>query len=152
MIFIILYFGIMLLTETFYDRYLLVLIPFIILFIAKSLKHCLIEYIILVPFILFLGFYSYQLTMDFILVNSYIWNKSNALVIQDYIEHKSIQGTNAWKLNYRNIERNYTYDFSYDSQTVNPKYKVEYDLIEVKEIKYPLNIFIEPKIYLYKKK
>jgi ABC-type multidrug transport system fused ATPase/permease subunit len=152
LIFIVLYFGIMLLTETFYDRYLLVLVPFIILFFVKNTKKSIFEYVTFVPFIAFLGFYSYQLTMDFVLVNSYVWNKSNSIVTLDSVEHKSIQGTNAWKLNYRNIERNYLYDFSYDSRSVNPKYKNEYDLIEVKEIKYPLNIFIEPKIYLYKKR
>lgn len=152
LIFIVLYFGIMLLTETFYDRYLLVLLPFVIIFFAKFIKQNIFEYIILLPFIVFLGFYSYQLTMDFILVNSYIWNRSNNLVVTEGIEPKMVQGTNAWKLNYKNIERNYIYDFSYDSQVINPEYKTYYDLVEIKEIEYPLNIFIEPKIYLYKKK
>lgn len=146
-----LYLGLMLLTETFYDRYLLILIPFVLLFLVKNIDFSMFNKLIIVGFIVFLGFYSYQFGMDFVISNNYIWNKSVQLVETENIEPKMIHGTNAWKLNYLNVERNYEYVFSYDSSAVNDSYSRAYTLVETKDINYPLNIFINPKIYLYKK-
>src|SRR3990167_2868636 len=101
-------------------------------------------------FVLFLIFLNYQFAMDFILVNKYVWSRSQELASQT--EPNLIQGTNAWKMTHRNLAKNYIYNFSYDSLEVNEGYACCYDLVETKEINFPFSIFVEPKIYLYKLK
>ncbi len=152
-IFMIGYFGLMIVTEKVYDRYLTVLIPMFILFgitIIQRLER--IDLLLLLPFILFMMFYTYQFSMDYIFLNKYIWDKSRNIVNTENILPEKIQGANAWKLNYRNESREYLYDFSYDSPDINEGYKKIYDLKEIHEIDYPLNFFIDSKVYLYRKK
>jgi len=152
LIFVVLYFGLMLLSETFYDRYLLVVVPFILLFLIKNIDISKFNLLLNFGFILFLSFYTYQFTTDFVLVNKYIWDKSNDLVVTQTANPSDIHGTNPWKLVYPNVSRGYLYKFSYDSPEVNEGYRTGYTVEEIKVINYPLNFFIEPKIYLYKKK
>ncbi len=150
-IFVTLYLGLMILSETFYDRYLLTIIPFAILFFIKSIELSKINKLLICTFIAFIGFFTYQMTMDFVLVNKYIWNKSVQTVNNERINPVLVLGTNAWKLNYKNEERKYLYEFSYDSPEVNGRYKDKYLLLEEKIIEYPFNIYINPKVYFYKR-
>jgi len=150
-IFICVYLFVLLLAETFYDRYLLVLMPSLLFFFAKRLTFDYKAITFLVGFMLFMGFYCYQFSMDFILVNNYVWQKSKTLVVSDQIDPIMIHGTNAWKSIYPNLKKNYIYEFSYDSPIVNERYAQEFILVETHEIYYPFNFFINPKIYLYKK-
>lgn len=151
------YAGMLVVTETFYDRYLLPLVPISIIillqhFYGKTFSfhlEKLILKIFYVGFSLFLIFFSYQLSMDFLKVNNYVWSRSEKLV-REGIAPQKIHGTNAWKLKYRNSTRLYSYFFSYDSPTVNPEITQTYNLIETHDINYPLNIFVNPKVYLYK--
>ena len=150
-VFIAVYLFLMLVTETYYDRYIAVIIPITILYLISISEGIRIHTkVFLVLFLLFLGFLSYQFSADFILVNKYIWNRSLELVEKEGVDPRFIQGANAWKLVNRNYEREYLYNFSYDSSEVNEDYRNRYSLVETKEISYPLNIFVEPKIYLYK--
>ena len=146
------YFGILVVTDTFYDRYILFLIPLFILSLSQNIVFKRYSYYLISVFVLFMGFYAYQFSMDFIYVNKYIWDKSNDLIINQGVIPSSIQGTNAWKLKYRNLDKDYLYNFSYDSIAVNEVYRDEYMLVEEKEVEYPLNFFIKPKIHLYRRK
>ena len=150
-IFIIVYLLIMVTVETFYDRYILILIPFAILYLLSIQKteFNLWQMLVKILFGFFLIFLSYQFAMDFVLVNKYIWSKAKEISKSANIPENKILATNAWKLNYLNDTRDYTYNFSYDSQVVNETYRCCYYLVEVNEIYYPLNIFVNPKIYLY---
>ena len=147
------YLSMLTLTETHFDRYLLFLFP---LFIFYLLSLCpalnLLKKLSTVCFLLFMFFLMYQFSTDFILVNKYVWSKSLELTKTVDIEEKYIHATNAWKLNYINEERSYKYLFSYDSQNVNSDLASLYELVDTHEIKYPINIFIQPKVYLYKLK
>lgn len=151
-IYITVYIGMLVATETFYDRYLLILLP-IVVFYLLSLKPTFnkLNKLLLGGFVIFLILFTYQFALDFIKVNKYIWNKSEEIVETENIEPKNIHGTNAWKLTYRNPGK-YTYFFSYDSPEVNSDFATLYNLVETKEIQYPANFFINPKIYLYKLK
>lgn len=141
------------LTETHYDRYLLELLVLSLLYLYTFIPNLNKYKLILVSgFILFITFLMYQFTMDFYLVNKYIWNKSVQLVHTENLDPKVIHGTNAWKLLNKNESRAYIYMFSYDSQQINDKFVEQYYLIETHEIEYPLSIFINPRIYLYKHK
>ena len=147
----VVYTGMLIATKAFYDRYLHILIPTILLFLLKDyFQESKYSKVILSGFVLFLMFFSYQLSNDFVLVNKYVWNRSEEISKTEGIEEKYIKGTNAWKLNYRNVPRDYLYNFSYDSQKVNEEYACCDTLIEEKTINFPGSIFVDPKIYLYR--
>ena len=144
------YILVMVMTETFYDRYLLLLIPTAILFLSKEMPERRWFKIALAAFLTFLVVLGYQFSMDFILSNRYVWATSIEVAGARLEDRKYVQGTNAWKLNYRNQERNYRFNFSYDSPEVNEGYECCYTLREVIEVKFPFSLFIEPNIYVYK--
>lgn len=153
------YIVLMLLAEKVYDRYLPpLLLAFILIMsshfnpLALPKKIRLVFAGFFLSFLGFLTFYSYQFSMDFILVNKYIWNRSQQLVDQEKIPPKLIKGTNAWKLSDYNYDRNYLYDFTFDDVSVNNKYKEQYDLIEKHTVTFPGSLWIKPDIYLYRKK
>ncbi len=150
-VFTVIYLGVMTVTETFYDRYLVILIPVSIFLILGVNGLRIVNKILIIPFLAFLIFYNYQLSMDFILVNKYIWNKSEELVVTYDKEPRRIQGTNAWKLKYLNLRRNYVFDFTYDSADVNKPYRDLYVTEEVKKIEFPGSLWVSPYIYLYQK-
>lgn len=149
--FLIIYMGVMTVTETYYDRYLVPILPIVIFFVLDVFGYDKLQKFITLPFLAFLIFYNYQFSMDFILVNKYIWNKSEELVVTYDKEPKRVQGTNAWKLKYRNPERNYVFDFTYDDPKVNKPYREWYTLEEVKNIDFPGSLWVNSKVYLYKK-
>ena len=150
-VFTIIYMGVMTVTETYYDRYLVILIPVLIFLILGIDGFKLIHKILVIPFLGFLIFYNYQLSMDFILVNKYIWNKSEELVVAYDKEPRRVQGTNAWRLKYLNERRNYVFDFTYDSPEINKPYRDLYTTEEVKKIEFPGSLWVRPNIYLYQK-
>lgn len=149
--FLIIYMGVMTVTETYYDRYLVPVLPIVIFFVLGIFGYGRKQKFVTLPFLALLFFFNYQFSMDFILVNKYIWNKSEELVIAYEKEPKRIQGTNAWKLKYRNPERNYVFDFTYDNPKVNKPYREWYTLEEVKNIDFPGSLWVSPRVYLYRK-
>lgn len=153
------YFLLMILVEKVYDRYLPPLFLAYILMLFQRVKGYLQSKFFLYSYALtslgivfFLIFYSYQFAMDFVLTNKYVWNKSLDLVKNENVSPHMIKGTNAWKLNYPNYERNYIYEFSFDNPEVNHRYKIDYELLEKKKIDFFASIWIDPYVYLYKKK
>lgn len=146
------YVGLLLVLEKVYDRYLLFLVPVFILFLLNLIKKFgVFTKIVLAFFLLFLIFLAYQFAFDFILTNGYVWHKSMELVEMG-VSAEQIQGTNAWKLSYRNESRMYDYDFSYDSPKVNAVYTSEYMLLDSYKPIYPLNFFVNSRVYLYGRK
>ncbi|KKS03118.1 MAG: hypothetical protein UU64_C0006G0028 [candidate division WWE3 bacterium GW2011_GWF2_41_45] len=150
-VFTIIYMGVMTVTETYYDRYLLILIPVLIFIILGVNGFGKVNKFLSVSFLAFLIFYNYQFSMDFILVNKYIWNKSEELVVKYDKEPRRVQGTNAWKLKYLNERRNYVFDFTYDSSEINKSYRDLYTTEEGKKIEFPGSLWVKPYIYLYQK-
>lgn len=133
-----------------YDRYLTVLFPLMILVLVKNTpKFSPAASALLLFFNFFLFFMSYQFSTEFVLVNRYIWDKAEQLSLQNDLPKSQIQATNAWKLTYSDHNKDYFYDFSYDSPKINETYAAEYELIETKVIDFPLNFFINSRIYLY---
>ncbi len=159
LIFFSAYSVLMLLAEKVYDRYLPPLFLAYILLCSEFYKgievrkvtHRLV-YLLFVTFLAFNIFYSYQFGLDFVLVNRYIWTESQNLVETEKISPKLIKGTNAWKLSDYNSERNYLYDFTFDDVRVNKKYAEQYDLIKKHRVDFPGSIWVNPYVYLYKKR
>ena len=153
------YFLLMIVAEKVFDRYLPPLFLFFILIMSANYNPAAISVYIrrlsialFVPFLAFLMFYSYQLSMDFVLANNYVWSQSLQIVKKENIDPKLIKGTNGWKFSKLNIGGNYLYEFTYDNAKVNKVYSDQYNLIEKHKVDFPGSIFVDPYIYLYKKR
>ena len=152
LVYVVIYFALMVVTQKVYDRYLTGILPFFLIYLISQLKKVvLVDKLIWLVFGAGLTFFSLQFALDFVVTNSYVWHKSVELAKVSSLPRESIQGTNAWKLINRNDTRHYVYDFSFDSRRVNEKYLEDYELIEEKLLTYPGSMFIQPKIYLYKR-
>ena len=148
---ILTYLGVMLVVETFFDRYIIVLLPLFSLYLVKKgFTFTKLSTLVTCVYVFLLAFIAYQFSMDFVLVNRYVWNKAEELSRAEHIDKSLIQATNAWKLNYPNLVKTYLYDFSYDSVEKNEGYKLRYTLVEAKTIGFPMSMFLNPKIYLYR--
>ena len=144
----------MVFTETFFDRYLLPLIPLLILFflsITDVRKN--LEYLInssLVIFMVFSIFLSTQMANDFVVSNNYVWGRSENLV-KDGVKPESIEATMAWqKLN--GLSGSPEFFFSFSGPDTEPNYLENYYLFEEKSLGFKGSVFVNPMVYLYKKK
>ncbi len=146
-IFVVVFLGINVVTEIFYDRYLLVLAVVFLLFVLSFIKDIKLASIVVFPYVVVLGFLAYTFSMDFVLVESYVWGKSQQL--SEIVSKDQILATHAWNKNFgRSINAQYL--FSYDSLDINPELKDNYKLEETYIPRYPLNIHISPEVFLYK--
>ena len=152
-IFGVLYMLVMLITEKVFDRYLLVLVPVAILFCLSFLEKITfsVRLVTMITVGIFM-FYAYQFSMDFILLNRYIWHRSVQLVSQNKVEPSKILGTNPWKLSYPNQTKNYSYIFMFDTLKTRPEAACCWRAIETYTVDFPLNFFIDSKVYLYERK
>ncbi|MDC0449086.1 hypothetical protein OAL67_00565 [bacterium] len=148
---LIVYLGLMVVSETFFDRYLVTAVPIFILFLISINSDVgKLSTPLLGGFVAFLIFFTYQFSMDFVSVNKYVWSRSEQLVASG-VEPYQIQATNAWKLMYGKRREDYVFDFSFDSPEKNEGYTCCYRLVETKDIHFPMSIWVEPKVYLYEK-
>lgn len=139
--------------ETFFDRYLVPFILLFLLFIVSLLKNKgpnrpLFAAVVL-PYIAIFAFIFYTFSVDFILVESYVWNKSKAL--SNSVSANKILSTSSWNEKY-GVSAEFIYLFSYDSFSVNPELRERFELIESYTPDYPINIHSSPAIYLYRSK
>lgn len=148
------YVVLMLLTQKFFDRYLLVLIPLVILFFINYEKRkSNLRYLFFASnfvFMIFVGFISLQMAGDFITTNNYVWGRSQSLVSEG-VSPDSISATMAWGRVYGS-PTNPEFLFSYDSPDTHPELLDGYDLFEEKGMGFRGSVFVEPKMYLYKSK
>jgi hypothetical protein len=150
-IFILGYLALMFLTVTFYDRYLLIVIPPFMLFLAKVLDDKLgFGYIPYIIFVLFLTAYAYTFGSDFIISEKYVWTKAENLAETLNIPQSKIYANSAWNEKYSSFLNSNEYLFSYDSPEIGGEKLNGYHLIEENNIDYLFNFHINPKIYLYK--
>ncbi len=150
------YLLLMIFTKIFYDRYILPLIPLCILMFLylnsiESTKNKIDKYfsVILVPFVVFTVILSSQMAIDFVNTNNYVWGKSEELV-QSGIYPSEIKSTMAWYKLY-GVDTNPKYMFSFSSPNTEPKYLTNYSLKEEKDLGFKGNIFVNPRLYLYKR-
>jgi hypothetical protein len=148
------YVVLMVFTETFFDRYLLPLIPLLILFflsITDVRKN--LEYLInssLVIFMVFSIFLSTQMANDFVVSNNYVWGRSEGLV-KDGVKSENIKSTMAW-LKLYGMSESPDFFFSFSSPETEPNYLNNYYLFEEKSLGFKGSIFVNPMVYLYKMK
>jgi hypothetical protein len=141
--------GLMIFVEVFFDRYLLLLVPLIYLYLINLIKDdSFIFKVVLSFYLFFIGFFAYFLTLDFIYTQNYVWTKSQELVLSGFAKPEEINATGAWKKLYKPVGSKYL--FTYDSFNKNKELKDSYQLVEEKAINFKGNLFINPTIYLFK--
>jgi hypothetical protein len=162
---IVLYLALMIFVETFFDRYILLLIPFTLLFLFSLLDQNdqsivgVTNPLFILPtglFIIFTTLFSTEMAADFIVAHNYIWTKSSELVAQG-VSPDQIQGGGAWGKLHGNSYIAGTlseaeYIFSYDSPQKNQELTQTYRLVETRKITFPFNWFIDPVVFLYQRK
>lgn len=147
-------FSLLLFAGKYYDRYLIIFLPAILLYYASALVSTKrILYPALFMYSLFMGILSYQYLFDYHLVNKYVWNKAMALN-QSGITKGVIKAEHSWIQLNLSGQKNWQYIFSYpendrlDSSTS----QSDFEIVETYSPKYPLNFYIDPKVHLLKKK
>lgn len=146
-IFISMYLTVMIISPLVYDRYLIPILPIIIFFLSTKIKFSKNLLRLFLIFILFLGFYSYNYSLDYILTNKYIWNKSEDLVHSQEATTGSIFSTDGWHYLYKQ-DSVFTHEFSYSNKISRNEYNSK--IIDEKIIKFPLSIWGPIPIYLHK--
>jgi len=148
-IFFVLYFGLLLITPTLYDRYLLPLIAVGILLLSKRVanKFSGLYIMSLFPFLIFFVGLNYQFSMDYISWQNYVWGRASFISDFESINKSDISSSHAWN-NYYNVSENYMYKFSFDSPDKFSQIN-EMNLVEKKEIDFFGNLFLESNVHLY---
>jgi len=147
------YVGLMVLTYTFYDRYIVfLLIPAVFLLAPALTRSTNLAFKLAAgAFVAFLALFNYVLGNDFVLSHSSMWNEARNLVATG-VAPKDIYMTTSWNKEFTANKQNAKYIFSYDSQIVNQVYKDNYLLVKTIKPLFVLDPFISPRIYLYQKK
>lgn len=146
------YLILMVFTEVFFDRYILPLIPILILFfmglydVVRNTDF--IKNLVLVGFLIITTFVSVQMANDFVITNNYIWGRSESLV-KEGIEPESIKATMAWQ-KLHGLNENPEFFFSFSSPETEPEYLKKYSLFEEKNLGFRGSAFVNPVVYLYK--
>ena len=147
------YIILMLFTQVFFDRYLLPLIPMFILFflhVMPNNRERFLKMTACVAFLFFTAFLSTQMANDFVVSNNYVWGRSESLV-KEGISPENIRATMAWQKLY-GLSEEPEFFFSFSSPDVEPKYLEKYSLFEERSLNFPGSIFVDPMIFLYRKK
>ncbi len=155
--FLLNFFSILLLPK-FYDRYFIYTFVFFLLFILHSFKNYFKEPSLLTNtflglFVLFLGIYSLQNELDYLWWQKLTYSESFKLVNKGILPNQ-IYSTNAWRKKYNIPEENlknpnlkYFFSFKMPKNSVPNNFKI-YNIYTNKKA---LNLFLNPKIYLYEK-
>jgi hypothetical protein len=139
-----------------YDRYILPLFPLTILFLFSTLHGRLASTVSLVGiglFLIFLFLYTYNYSLDFVLKNNYIWSRSLELTRKGTIL-SNIYATRGWK-KYFGESRNdpeFLYGYTNNDRFERINAKEDYILHEQHRLEFPLNLYKDPVVNLYKRK
>jgi hypothetical protein len=134
-----------------WDRYLILLHLLFVLGILKLNKfNPKVLTLIATPFVCFLFLFNHLLLKDFVGLRNFTWKKTNELT-NSGVDPRLIKANTAWNKKSESYGKT-IYMFSYDSQQVNSDYREKYELLETYTPTYLGNIFVEPRLYLYKLK
>lgn len=136
-----------------FDRYLILLLPFFILFFIKICKdfNSKLKRLVIIASLFFWLILNYVYLSDYIKLNNYVWEKSEQIAYLEKIDKKYISPTHSWRQLYDVKKSDTKYIFSYNSLNNEPNFKNKFELIETKTIDFFGSLYIKPKIYLYKR-
>lgn len=150
LIFIFVYLGLLYTSSFIYDRYLLLLLPPVFILMSSGLKKIKIyDYFFITGFLSVLMILNYIYSIDFITWQNYIWHKSELLVLTKNISYQDISATHAYNNYYESKDLNSNYFFTFDKPEVVSQSNLT--LVEVNEINFPFNLFIDSYVYLYER-
>jgi len=152
-IFFVAHLALLIISPQLYDRYLLPLFPVFILFVLARIPanlHKALSVTVLISLVL-VGYLDYNFSMDFVLVQNYVWSKGTEIHEKNKVSSAKIQSTNAWDHLYQNPTKDWLYVFNYDKPDVYTTKHPEYVLFETKKIEYPLSFYVDPYVYVYKR-
>lgn len=150
---LIAYMGSMTLLKVVYDRYLTILGLLVILIILAGTKNTKLPgftRVVTMLFTVLLLIYSYNFSIEFFLINNQMWKKANSLVNVQGVKKEKISAGYAWNRMNVNLKRDHRYIFSYEDKEQNPNLS-SYRIIDTIKLNYPLNLFNNPTVYLYKR-
>ncbi len=158
LIFLVLYLGFILTVPHIYDRYLLPLVPCVVIlgsiFINRYKLESMARFkVLLFTSVLFLAFIGYQFSAEFILRNNYVWSKSVDISTVKNVQKDLINPGHSWRMVYNNgVEvSKWNYIFRYDSPATSPGDEYTWKLIETKKLAFPLSLYNNSFIYLYER-
>lgn len=151
-LFVVNFLILLLVSPVTYDRYILPLIPVIILLLyelAGGSFRKTSSKIFMSTFLLGLLFLMYQFSMEFVITKNYIWTSALNVVKNQRAERDSLNVGNSWIRLY-GVGTNIYY-YSYTMDVKKREKGVNYKPIGVLNLKFPFSFYIDPKIYLIKK-
>ncbi len=154
-VFGVLYIGLMCVMQDLYDRYFLILIPVIILAIINASSQFKLNWWIRTVFIVFIAtmtFYLYNISMDFLLTNNSVWQKSNDLVVTTNVKPTLIGAGSGWQRTYFNPTARYKYVFMFKSLPETPSMQITFQPYDSYNIWYPFDFYSSHNIYVYKRR
>lgn len=139
----------LLLTPKVYDRYLLPLVPFLLIFLVPYIPNGRYFKLFTLAFLAFLFMFSYQYMADYMQTNRYVWNKAQELTRVQHVNPSMINANHAWRELYPNANNKWVYYFDYGgSSRVD---NLNYELVESHAIGYPGNIFRDSRVLLFRR-
>jgi hypothetical protein len=137
-----------------FDRYILPLIPLVLLATLPLLPNITIKSKLSVLFVsasIFVwAFLGYQFTADFIIVNRYIWNTANNISARLDVPKNKISADNSWNQQFLSRSKDRKYFFTY-SNFGNALKNKEYKVIAKYKVNFPFNFYKEPYVFLHYK-
>lgn len=147
-----LYLGLMSIMIDLYDRYYLIMIPVMILgVLGISNQISKLSRFFIVLFLIIMSFYSYNFTMDYVIVNNKMWSRAIELSEGEFSKKVGISPGFGWRRYYYNQQHRYKYMFYFKTREHNKDINCCFKLFEKEEVYFPLSIFDKPIYYLYKR-
>lgn len=152
--FIVAYILIMPFMAKVFDRYGLVFFIISILLLLNFVNRIKLILITIFGFFILINVYLNHLYIsDFIVSRNLIWEEANKIVQEEKLENNQIHATGTWSKNnmgYDIFTNKVKYLFTYDSPSELDENICCKSLVREYNIEFPLNFFVNPKIYLYK--
>ena len=147
-IYIAVYFGVLLLLPEIYDRYLLFLIPVVILLFVQTHKVFNNKFkAVALVYVSLLMLISYQFSFEFVKSNSYVWSKATQITHKEEVHPKTISANSAWQPQVGPDP--FEYMFSYNSPVIQRQLSAKYKVIDAEKIKFPFSMYKNSTIFLY---
>lgn len=149
-IFIVVYISTLVLLPKVYDRYLLPLIPALIILFVQTYKDYNWSFkFISIAYLVFLTFIGYQFTMDYVRLNNASWALAAEIVTKKGVPLQSVSVNSAWDTKFG--IKDPTFIVSLDKPVDMRKTYSNVILYDSVRIKFPLNYFEKPILYVYQR-
>jgi hypothetical protein len=148
------YLGFMDIMLIVYDRYFSVLTPVVLLILVSMLASKNFTKLargVIVVFLCLVFFYDYNLSLDFVLLNRYLWHDANLLVTQYHIKGHDVAAGHAWNSSHPKLGGDEKFVFQFKTVSLNKDISCCYKLRSSHTLSFPLSIWVDPEVNLYER-